>query len=73
MWKRKYDQTAILFLKNGYRVGQSGQTPMNLVSSVTILSVSGFNEDRRVISMNIHLAMVWNDTRLSIESNKNIR
>ena len=44
--------------------------PRMLKNSVTIVSVSEFNEDERTISVSIHMAAWWNDTRLSISSDK---
>ena len=39
-------------------------TRMN--TSITLFSVTEMNEDQSTISMNVLLAMWWNDTRLSL-------
>ena len=40
--------------------------PTQVSNSVTLLSVAEFNEDQSTISLNVLLAMWWNDTRLTL-------
>ena len=60
-------------LDKDYLVGKSGQNPMDLISSVTVFSVFNLDEKAMSISLIIHLAMVWNDTRLWLESNNKVK
>ena len=51
-------------------VQQSGERqPTLLKTSITLYSLAEFNEDQSTISLNVLLAMAWNDTRLSLTPN----
>ena len=45
------------------------ERPMKIISSVTVFSISDLNQFENTISLNLLLSVVWNDTRLTMESN----
>ena len=48
-------------------VQKSGERqPTLLKTSITLYSLAEFNEDQSTISLNVLLAMWWNDTRLTL-------
>ena len=56
-----------------YDRGTTGVYPMNLITSVTLISVSDFNEIKRTMTLNVLVAMVWNDTRLRLINESPVR
>ena len=46
-----------------------GCDPMKLVSSVTVFTISEVDDIKNTITLNLLLSVVWNDTRLTSETN----
>ena len=49
------------------------QPLLKIHTSLTLFSMSDFNSDTRIMSVNIHLSMFWNDTRVTLESNQKLK
>jgi hypothetical protein len=47
----------------------NGCEPMKLISSVTVFTISEVDEHQNTITLNLLLSVVWNDTRLTSETN----
>ena len=43
--------------------------PMSLSSSLTVFKIAELDENQNTITLNILLSVVWNDTRVTLESN----
>jgi hypothetical protein len=56
-----------------YVISDSGHRPMNLFTSMTLFSISELNEDTRVMTLNVLMSAVWNDTRLTLESSEGVK
>ena len=42
---------------------------MNLSSSLTVFKIAELDENQNTITLNLLLSVVWNDTRVTLESN----
>ena len=71
--KENVTKVQICTLDENYNTEDSGKRPLQVKSSMTLLSLSDFDENLREMSMTILLAMVWNDTRLTLESNISLK
>ena len=63
----------ICLLDKNYESSDTGSLPMQVRNSITLFSISEFNENDRVMTLNMLLSTVWNDTRLTLESSKGIK
>ena len=43
--------------------------PTVVSNSITLFSLAEFNEDQSSVSLTVLIAMVWNDTRITLKSN----
>ena len=43
--------------------------PLELLQSITLFSIAEINEDLSSMTLNVLLAMLWNDSRLSLKAN----
>ena len=43
--------------------------PMNLSSSLTVFKIAELDENQNTVTLNLLLSVVWNDTRVTLESN----
>ena len=43
--------------------------PLRILNSVTIFSMAEFDDSQNTVSLDILLAIVWNDTRITLKSN----
>ena len=63
----------LCFLSDKYDKGQpprcEGCKPMELLSSVTVFAISELDEQQNTVTLNLLLSAVWNDTRVTIETN----
>ena len=46
-----------------------GCEPTKLLSSVSVFKIAEIDPDQSTITLNLLLSIVWNDTRLTVESN----
>ena len=59
----------LCMLVSDYDKGSPPIFPMYLLTSITIFSISEVNQFENTISLNLLISAVWNDTRLTLESN----
>ena len=43
--------------------------PMSLSSSLTVFKIAELDENQNTVTLNLLLSVVWNDTRVTLESN----
>ena len=43
--------------------------PTTLNTSITIFNIAEFSEDKSTMTLNILLSVIWNDVRITLESN----
>ena len=55
--------------QKGVPPGCKGCKPMNLSSSLTVFKIAELDENQNTITLNLLLSVVWNDTRVTLESN----
>ena len=55
--------------QKGVPPGCKGCKPMSLSSSLTVFKIAELDENQNTITLNLLLSVVWNDTRVTLESN----
>ena len=58
--------------QKGVPPGCKGCKPMSVSSSITVLKIAEMDENQNTITLNVLLSVVWNDTRLTLESNHSV-
>ena len=57
----------------GYDRGTTGWrklgNPVTLNTSITVFNIAEFDEDKSTMTLNILLSVIWNDVRITLESN----
>ena len=54
--------------QNGVPPGCKDCKPMNLSSSLTVFKIAELDENQNTVTLNLLLSVVWNDTRVTLES-----
>ena len=49
--------------------GNGVPEPMKMVSSVTVFKIAELDENQNTLTLNLLLSIVWNDTRITLETN----
>ena len=52
-----------------YTTGCKGCVPSRVLSSVTVFKIAEIDPDQSTLTLNLLLSIVWNDTRVTVESN----
>jgi hypothetical protein len=59
----------LCFLSDKYDKGKpAGKWPMKMVSSVTTFKIAELDENQNTITLNLLLSVMWNDTRITLET-----
>ena len=49
--------------------GNGVPEPMKMVSSVTVFKIAELDENQNTLTLNLLLSIIWNDTRITLETN----
>ena len=59
----------LCFLSDKYDKGKPpGKWPMKMVSSVTTFKIAELDENQNTITLNLLISALWNDTRITLET-----
>ena len=59
----------LCFLSDKYDKGKTpGKWPMKMVSSVTTFKIAELDENQNTITLNLLISALWNDTRITLET-----
>ena len=53
----------------GYTPGNGVPEPMKMLSSVTVFKIAELDENQNTLTLNLLLSVVWNDSRITLETN----